>query len=115
MIIVSLKEIITFSSLQNLSSEFNLEACHQVSANVIHESVVCVTCDIQVQEECNTTWNDDYTFCKFRDIHIQISPGLTDDGFRVIRLRVALAFKPKPSRGFLLGFNTSEIACDILF
>ena len=38
------------SLLQNLSSEFNLETCHQVSA-VIHESIVGVTRDIQVEEE----------------------------------------------------------------
>ena len=55
------------SILQHLSSEFNLETCHQVSANVIHESIVGVTRDIQVEEERDTTWNNDNTLCEFRD------------------------------------------------
>ena len=38
-VVLCFEEIITFSILYNLTTEFNLDVCHQVSSNVIHERV----------------------------------------------------------------------------
>ena len=59
---VGLKEIVSLCGLKCLSSERDLELADKVSTDVIHEGVVCMATDFQVEEKFNTSRYDYHVF-----------------------------------------------------
>ena len=50
--------------------QFHFETCHLIPTHIVRESVVRMTCDVQVEQKCNTVWNQDDTLSKFWDVDI---------------------------------------------
>ena len=59
---VGLKEIVSLCGLKCLTAERDLELFNEVSTDVIHEGVVCMTTDFHVEEKFNASRYDDHVF-----------------------------------------------------
>ena len=73
---VGLKEIVSLCGLKCLSSERDLELFNEVSTDVIHEGVVCMTSDFHVKEKFNASRYDYHIIREFGNVYGNVLTGI---------------------------------------